>query len=340
MGSVYFQEPSTDGAPGIWELEDALRFQALGKWPGLFTPAKFFANGETGASIQPRDTATIFQDSVGSLPVTASGQPCGLILDQHAWGGQTFAEMLAEQTPLLWDDFSEYADTAAMFAAGWIDAHTGAGITELANGRLVCLNVGSGLNTGGACYPIDVVAGHFYRIKFTLAVAAGGPGKRVGITNDTIRPGGGNLLNSTGTTTGTFTRFFRATETRTMYLHFFNQDSDGVRGEWDDISVIEIPGNHAIQATTAARPTYRDIGGVRYLESDGVDDALNITLPAGTYTRAYVTAAGVMTMDESVSIGEPEDIMRAPTVAGVLYIDRALTADEQARLAAYWGATL
>ncbi|EXL08729.1 phage head spike fiber domain-containing protein [Aquamicrobium defluvii] len=35
MGSVYFQEPSTDGAPGIWELEDALRNQGLGRWPTI-----------------------------------------------------------------------------------------------------------------------------------------------------------------------------------------------------------------------------------------------------------------------------------------------------------------
>lgn len=33
--SIYFQEPSTDGAPGIWELEDAQRNQLLGKWPTI-----------------------------------------------------------------------------------------------------------------------------------------------------------------------------------------------------------------------------------------------------------------------------------------------------------------
>lgn len=33
-------------------------------------------------------------------------------------------------------------------------------------------------------------------------------------------------------------------------------------------------GNHASQATTSKKPVYRDVGGYRYLEFDGVDDCL------------------------------------------------------------------
>jgi hypothetical protein len=36
-------------------------------------------------------------------------------------------------------------------------------------------------------------------------------------------------------------------------------------------------GNHAIQATSGSRPIYRDVGGFRYLEFDGVDDFLRAT---------------------------------------------------------------
>lgn len=35
MGSIFFQDPSTEGAPGIWELEDAMRHQAMGRWPTI-----------------------------------------------------------------------------------------------------------------------------------------------------------------------------------------------------------------------------------------------------------------------------------------------------------------
>lgn len=49
-GSVAFQEPSTDGAPGIWELEDALRNQALGKWPTIpATVPDWLKRGPDGA---------------------------------------------------------------------------------------------------------------------------------------------------------------------------------------------------------------------------------------------------------------------------------------------------
>lgn len=50
MGSVYYQEPSTDGAPGIWELEDALRYQVLGRWPTIpATVPDWIKRGPDGA---------------------------------------------------------------------------------------------------------------------------------------------------------------------------------------------------------------------------------------------------------------------------------------------------
>lgn len=50
MGSVYFQEPSTDGAPGIWGLADAMRYQALGKWPTIpATVPDWIKRGPDGA---------------------------------------------------------------------------------------------------------------------------------------------------------------------------------------------------------------------------------------------------------------------------------------------------
>ncbi len=325
MGSVYFQEPSTDGAPGIWALEDALRFQALGKWPGLFTPAKFFANGETGASIQPRDTATIFQDSVGSLPVTASGQPCGLILDQHSWGGKTLEQVLADQ-PELNPNPGPFTST---------DGYTAS------NGTLAIVDDAIEQTTGAAAsstcsIPISTTVGKTYFLEYE---ARRGSSSSVGISAGTGPTGGalGNVvITSNVLTSGVI--IFTATTTTTYLFLANNQAVSGRTGYVRRLSCKKIPGNHASQATTSARPTYRDASR-RYLESDGVDDALNVSLPAESYTRAYVTAAGVMTIEEGVTISGPENVMREQTIAGVLYIDRALTSDEKAKLAAYWGAT-
>jgi hypothetical protein len=48
-----------------------------------FSPASFFANGEQGWWYDPSNFATLFQDSAGTTPVTAVGQPVGLQLDSR-----------------------------------------------------------------------------------------------------------------------------------------------------------------------------------------------------------------------------------------------------------------
>ena len=41
-----------------------------------------FANNEQGFFYDPNDLSTMFQDAAGTIPVTAAGQPVGLILDK------------------------------------------------------------------------------------------------------------------------------------------------------------------------------------------------------------------------------------------------------------------
>ena len=43
---------------------------------------KLFTNGEQGFFYDPNDLSTMFQDAAGTIPVTAVGQPVGLILDK------------------------------------------------------------------------------------------------------------------------------------------------------------------------------------------------------------------------------------------------------------------
>jgi len=47
-----------------------------------FSPANLFASGEQGAWYDPSDLSTMFQGAVSTTPVTAPGQPVGLILDK------------------------------------------------------------------------------------------------------------------------------------------------------------------------------------------------------------------------------------------------------------------
>ena len=49
-------------------------------------PLSLFAGGEEGAWFDPSDLSTLFQDSAGTTPVTASGQPVGKMLDKSGNG--------------------------------------------------------------------------------------------------------------------------------------------------------------------------------------------------------------------------------------------------------------
>lgn len=65
-------------------------------------------------------------------------------------------------------------------------------------------------------------------------------------------------------------------------------------------------------------------------------DTLNLTLPAGTYTRAWVTPAGDVTIQTGQVLSGTENVLLARETADVFYINRDLTAGEQAQLTAYW----
>ena len=52
----------------------------------MFSPANLFAAGENGAWYDPSDLSTMFQDAAGTIPVTAPGQPVGLIKDKSGRG--------------------------------------------------------------------------------------------------------------------------------------------------------------------------------------------------------------------------------------------------------------
>lgn len=64
----------------------------------LVTMADFFASGERGCWIDPSDLSTMFQDAAGTTPVTASGQPVGLILDKSG-NGNHFSQATSARRP-------------------------------------------------------------------------------------------------------------------------------------------------------------------------------------------------------------------------------------------------
>lgn len=60
--------------------------KAGGVAPPAFSPAELFSSGQVGGWYDPSDLSTLFQDTAGTVPVTASGQSVGLIRDKSGNG--------------------------------------------------------------------------------------------------------------------------------------------------------------------------------------------------------------------------------------------------------------
>lgn len=63
-----------------------------------FSPISLFASSEPGVWYDPSDLTTLFQDSAGTTPVTAAGQPVGLMLDKSGRGNHA-TQSTAGQRP-------------------------------------------------------------------------------------------------------------------------------------------------------------------------------------------------------------------------------------------------
>lgn len=68
-----------------------------------FSPLSLFAASEQGAWYDPSDLSTLFQDSAGTIPVTADGQPVGKILDKSGRGNHA-SQATAASRPLYKTD--------------------------------------------------------------------------------------------------------------------------------------------------------------------------------------------------------------------------------------------
>lgn len=75
---------STTDEP-VWTELEIRSYDAL-VTPTVWTPANLFSNNEVGAWHDPSDLSTLFQDASGTVPVTADGDPVGLMLDKSGHG--------------------------------------------------------------------------------------------------------------------------------------------------------------------------------------------------------------------------------------------------------------
>lgn len=197
---------------------------------GVFSPAALFASGSQGFWYDPSDFSTMFQDSAGTTPVTAVEQPVGLILDKSQ-GLEVGNELVSN------GDFSDGS-------TGWTNASIGTGTFSVA-GSAATLTGTDGSNRGALRQAITCVVGRTYRV--TAAVAGAQLNIAVGSAT-TLDGTGGVAVTNIGAVT-----FVVVASATTMYVKAWNIASGGT-ATIDNISVRELPGNHASQSTSASRP--------------------------------------------------------------------------------------
>jgi hypothetical protein len=180
-----------------------------------------FQNGEQGWWYDPSDFSTLFQDAAGTTPVTAVEQPCGLMLDKRL--GLVLGSELVTN-----GDFATDSDWTK--GTGWT------------------ISGGSANKVGGSAsnltQTISSATGKWYRINVFVARIAGTLTFSIGTSGTT----------AAFTATGTYTFYVAAgTSTQTLTIA---ADASFI-GFIDNISVRELPGNHAYTpaAASTARPT-------------------------------------------------------------------------------------
>lgn len=239
-------------------------------WPLGFDPASLFAQGEQGVWYGPSDLSTLFQDSAGTTPVTAVEQPVGLMLDKSK-GLVLGPELVTNGT----------FDTDT----NWTKVR-GAVISEGA------ANIPA---TGYIFQVKNLQQGKFYLVTATISNYVVGSGQHVqyrydygGATTRTIFSIGRN---------GSFSGVLNIDYAPSGQGVFVESQSGSFT--IDNISVRELPGNHAYQTTTTSRPVLS--ARVNLLtKTEQFDDAYWTKWCSSIQTNVIAAPDGTLTADKLV----------------------------------------
>lgn len=306
------------------KLPTSMPFSEYYKYAYPYNPASLFAAGQQGVLYDPSDLTTLWQDASGTVPVTKSGDPVGLILDKSL-GLALGTELVAN------NNFNSDIN-------GWTAVNSSVATVTWDNGRLKLNNV-SGTSTGGqtARYVVPTVIGKTYKISARLENTGAARLRALNVN--------AQLAAWYAETVGTrdIQIVFTATSVNTsLELDLASSGAWGQGTIWlDNISVKELKGNHAKQTLSAARPLSQTDGTKSWLYNDKVDDKLLVTLPSMTATVVTATDDGV-TINYPVSIAAgSRDISSTSTLGrdyGRIIIDKELTTDEKSQVTAYFNA--
>jgi len=237
-----------------------------------YSPAMLFALNEPGVWFDPSDLTTLFQGTANLTPVTAPGDAVSLMLDKSK--GLVLGPELVVNP-----DFS--TDT------WWLK---GAGCT-ISGG----VGVATAAVTGSGFYRTAfLTVGKYYEITFTVVSVSAG-GFRVGFF--------ASAYSAARTVPGTYTVRLLADGTS-----FVVETVGTTTGTIDNVSVKEVTGNHAVQATFANRPLYGIVpfGGRR-----------NLLLQTEAFNESVWLKENLLTVSPNTALA-PDGTMTAETLTSAV----------------------
>lgn len=242
---------------------------------------KLFANNEQGFFYDPNDLSTMFQDAEGTVPVTTVGQPVGLIFDKRK-GSATGINLHTPTTPM------NATECPATFTRSGLDITVSQEVSGYAS-------VSLGMPTVvGKTYLLELIAPDVagFWVLMSDDSISDSENTRVAIS---VAPW--SKINTK--ITFTFTASAAVT-----YIHLNRGNSSTSPATFKDVSVREVLGNHAYQATSASRPILRQNAntGANYLEFDGSDDFLVTSSIDFTATDKISLFTGVRKLSDATQI--------------------------------------
>ena len=240
-----------------------------------YSPYALFNASETGVWFDPSDLSTLFQDSAGTTPVTAVEQPVGLMLDKSQ-GLVLGPELVTNGT----------FDTDT---TGWSAGYGVTSSTFTASGGVATLTQsGADFSPRYVVTVTGLTIGKTYRVTADRTSGTGAGDRYVIFTS--VSNGTGGAQSPAEWTTGRTTFVTTATAT-TMYVAL-NVNNIAVGGiqSWDNISVRELPGNHAYQTTSTSRPVlsarYNLLTKTEQFDDNAVWTKIGVTATATTITES------------------------------------------------------
>lgn len=280
------------------------------------------------------DFSSLYQDSAGTIPVTGAGDPVGLVFDKSQMGGKTATQFIADQ-PNLNPDWSGgsvgVVGSGGALPSGWW--HN----TDQATIHDITLNE-DGTTTVDATFIITAAGSNrFPRVSWNrVDIPSGfayceGYVELVSITSGNVDPASDNLFLSI-VETGSGGAYIAETLTNEIgsagvkvKLNAIRKIPVGnkarsqvavprlveagktveVRCKITSPRLIEIPGQHLLQETSAQRPLYQAGGSLLF---DGVDDSVSAAISgisdAVTICADFTHQGGTGSFDWPIAIND------------------------------------